>query len=141
LFATATGLSFLWLGVLLSGPHEPWIESAEPHGLAWADAAGSFAMKAAFGAAVLAFLFGWLIPRIGRSADLADMSGVWAERFAAIGLGALAIAVASILGYVGLRGYLAPASLEWSDVLVGSFVSLFAIVALTRQARTTVIAR
>jgi hypothetical protein len=140
-FATSAGLGVLWLGVLLSGPHEPWLESAEPKSLAWADAAGSTAMKAALGAAALAFLLGWLLPRIGRGMNLDDLSGRWAGRLTGIGVGALAVFVAAILGYVALRGYLAPHSLEWSDIAPSAAVSLLAIAALAPQARSTILSQ
>jgi hypothetical protein len=133
LLVTATGLSFLWLWVFLTGPSEPWHEHAEPRELAWTDAAGSNSMKVALAVAILGIVASWLIPRVATRANLAILAARVGAATSRVAFALLCVAVAAIVTYAFLRGSEAPNSLEWSDVISATTASIVSVLLLARK--------
>lgn len=134
LLLAASSIGAMWVIVLVTGPNAPWSEHVEPHALVWTDATGSAAIAATLLFAALAIGASYLLPRL----QSIDASGArrFSARSCAIGGGLLAVGVASILTYVGIRGALAPRSIEWSDVTLSACASLVAVAIVAVKIRS-----
>lgn len=126
----------LWVGILTTGPADPWTERLEPLGLVWAESLAPLTMSFALIAVVLANVLYWLPirtrsvnPTLRRGPELAVLA-------CRVGIVTFACSLASIVTYVVMRIYLAPRSLEWLDIAFGITLSLAAIAALVAMSRS-----
>lgn len=123
LLVGASALGFLWLVILATGPRLPWTEHREPLVLEWSDSIGVASMRLAICAAVVANALFWISVKAGRHSSIGRFEGC-SMTLCRISGTALAIAVGSILIYVGIRFSLAPRSLEVSDITLGALLTL-----------------
>jgi hypothetical protein len=130
-------LTLLWMTILTTGPQAPWTESGEPIQLAWMDLVGSTAMKVALIVAIAANLAFWLPARARVARGLIAEGQRWATHLSVCGAATLGLSLMTILGYVAMRVYLAPWSLEWLDISVGTIITVGVLAALATRTRVT----
>lgn len=125
----------VWLAVFLTGPHAPWSEVSEPWALAIADTVGSLAMLTALTSGLAAVAL-WMLPRAVGRAGFVESARAASGRVAAWGACMCSVGIVTILAYVSIRATLAPRSVEWPDIILGTLTTLFALGVLLSVARS-----
>jgi hypothetical protein len=123
--AVGVAIGVAWIVALAWGPHAPWSEAAEPLHLEASDSLGVLLLLASLVLGVITLAMVTLPSTEPTITQKAQQLIFQADSGLAIGSTLLVV-------YALMRGFAAPASVEWSDILTASVVTVVLLAGLLR---------